>query len=40
MFYLNFLKKEPKVLINAITNYGIDISFFIYARRKILMEKG
>ena len=30
MFCLNFKKKRHKVLIRAITNYGIDIKFFNY----------
>ena len=29
MFCLNFKKKRHKVLIRAITNYGIDINFLI-----------
>ena len=29
MFYLNFLKEGPKVLIRAISNYGFDINVLI-----------
>ena len=34
MFYLKFLKKGPKELIRAITNYETDINFLIIPGEK------
>ena len=39
MFYLNFIKKGPKVLIRAITNYEIDINFLITPGEKYELAK-